>query len=63
LGAIDQQYLRFGKAFEREFVGQAHTENRTIDQTLEIGWKLISMMPKEELTRVSLDEIQAHYKG
>jgi V/A-type H+/Na+-transporting ATPase subunit B len=63
LGAIDQQYLRFGKAFEREFVGQSHTENRTIDQTLEIGWKLVSMMPKEELTRVSLDEIQQHYKG
>jgi V/A-type H+-transporting ATPase subunit B len=63
LGATDQQYLRFGKAFEREFVGQSHTDNRTIDQTMDIGWKLISMMPKEELTRVTLDEIQRYYKG
>jgi V/A-type H+-transporting ATPase subunit B len=63
LGATDQQYLRFGKAFEREFVGQSHTDNRTIDQTLDIGWRLISMMPKEELTRVTLDEIQRYYKG
>jgi V/A-type H+-transporting ATPase subunit B len=63
LGATDQQYLRFGKAFEREFIGQSHTDNRSIDQTLDIGWKLISMMPKEELTRVTLDEIQRYYKG
>jgi V/A-type H+-transporting ATPase subunit B len=63
LGAVDQQYLRFGKAFEREFVGQSHSENRTIDQTMDVGWKLISMLPKEELTRVTLDEIQRYYKG
>lgn len=63
LGAIDQQYLRFGKAFEREYVSQAYTENRTIDQTMDIGWKLISMLPKEELTRVTPAEIERYYKG
>ncbi len=62
LTAVDQQYLRFGKAFEREFVGQSLTENRTIDRTLAIGWKLLSMLPKEELTRVSLDEIKQYYE-
>jgi V/A-type H+-transporting ATPase subunit B len=56
-------YLKFGKAFEGEFVNQALTENRTIEQTLEIGWRLASMLPKEELTRVSLDEINKFYKG
>jgi V/A-type H+-transporting ATPase subunit B len=63
LGAIDQQYLRFGKAFEREYVSQAYTENRTIDQTMNVGWKLISLLPKEELTRVTPAEIERYYKG
>jgi V/A-type H+/Na+-transporting ATPase subunit B len=63
LGEVDQKYLRFGRAFEREFVNQSLTENRTIEQTLDIGWRLLSMLPKEELTRVSLDEIKQFYKG
>src|SRR5512139_415331 len=63
LGDVDRKYLEFGRAFEREFVNQSLTENRTIEQTLEIGWKLLSMLPKEELTRVTLDEIKTYYKG
>jgi len=62
LGAVDQQYLKFGRAFEHEFVNQSLTENRTIEQTLNIGWRLLSMLPQEELTRVSLDEIKQYYK-
>ncbi len=63
LGEVDQKYLKFGRAFEKEFVNQASTENRTIEQTLAIGWRLLSMLPKEELTRVSLDELKQYYKG
>ncbi|HLE91977.1 MAG TPA: V-type ATP synthase subunit B [Anaerolineales bacterium] len=63
LGEVDQKYLKFGRAFEREFVNQSLTENRTIEQTLAIGWRLLSMLPKEELTRVSLDEIKQYYQG
>ena len=63
LSEVDQKYLRFGRAFEREFVNQSFTENRTIERTLEIGWKLLSMLPKKELTRVTLDEIAQYYKG
>ena len=63
LGEVDQKYLKFGRAFEREFVNQGLTENRTIERTLEIGWKLLSMLPKQELTRVTLDEIAQYYKG
>lgn len=61
LGLVDQQYLKFGKAFEREFVNQAYTENRSMGKTLEIGWRLVSMLPREELTRVSLEEIKQYY--
>ncbi|HLO32922.1 MAG TPA: V-type ATP synthase subunit B [Anaerolineales bacterium] len=63
LTEADQKYLKFGRAFEQEFVNQGFTENRTIERTLEIGWKLLSMLPKSELTRVTLDEIAQYYKG
>jgi V/A-type H+/Na+-transporting ATPase subunit B len=63
LTKVDQLYLKFGKAFEGQFVNQGLTENRTIEQTLDLGWRLISILPKEELTRVSLDEINKYYKG
>ncbi len=63
LGDVDQKYLKFGRAFEREFVNQGLNENRTIEQTLDIGWRLISMLPAEELTRLSREEIQQYYKA
>lgn len=63
LGEVDQKYLQFGRAFEREFVNQGLNENRTIEQTLNIGWKLVSMLPQEELTRVSREEIQQYYQA
>ena len=62
LSEVDQRYVRFGRAFEREFVNQGSTENRTIETTLEIGWRLLSMLPKEELTRVSMGELQQYYE-
>ena len=63
LGAVDQLYLKFGRAYEREFINQSYTENRTMERTMNIGWKLLSMLPKEELTRVTLDEIAQYYEG
>src|SRR5512143_484225 len=63
LGEVDQKYLKFGHAFEHEFVNQGLNENRTIEQTLDIGWRLVSMLPREELTRLSRDEIKQYYKG
>jgi V/A-type H+-transporting ATPase subunit B len=63
LTETDQKYLKFGRAFEREYVNQGFTENRTIERTLEIGWNLLSMLPRSELTRVSLEDLQKYYKG
>jgi V/A-type H+-transporting ATPase subunit B len=62
LGTVDQQYLKFGRAFERDFVNQKLTDNRSIEKTLEIGWNLLSMLPQEELTRVSREELQQYHK-
>jgi len=61
LTSVDQRYLKFGQAFEREFVGQGATENRTIEETLDVGWRAISILPREELTRVSEVEIEKYY--
>ncbi len=61
LSKVDQQYLKFGRAFEKDFVNQGLTESRTIETTLEIGWRLLSMLPQEELTRVSPAEIGQYY--
>ncbi|RLC70575.1 MAG: V-type ATP synthase subunit B [Chloroflexi bacterium] len=61
LSTVDQQYLQFGRAFEREFIHQGPTENRSIEETLTIGWRLLSMLPQEELTRVSPAELQQYY--
>jgi V/A-type H+-transporting ATPase subunit B len=60
LGALDIKYLRFAEAFEKQMVGQG-SERRTIDQTLDLGWKLLSILPKEELTRVNKNLIDQYY--
>ncbi len=52
LSDIDKKYMEFGRLFEAHFVRQGADENRTIDQTLEIGWQVLSVLPKEELDRV-----------
>jgi V/A-type H+-transporting ATPase subunit B len=62
LSEADQKYVKFGKAFEQEFVNQGLTENRTIETTLNIGWRLLSMLPQEELTRVTQKELDEYYK-
>lgn len=59
---LDQQYLAFGEFFERSFVSQGFTEDRSIEETLDIGWKALSLLPVEELQRLSDEEIQANYR-
>ena len=61
LSDIDKKYLEFGKAFEALFINQDMGDNRTIDQTLDLGWKLLSILPKSELDRMSSATIEAHY--
>ncbi|MGC8545446.1 MAG: V-type ATP synthase subunit B [Athalassotoga sp.] len=58
----DKSYLRFGDAFENEFLKQNEDEDRSIEETLDLGWKLLGYLPKIELTRVSEKEIADHYK-
>ena len=61
LTPVDRQYLAFGRAFEREFVGQGTAEHRSIEETLNVGWRVLSTLPEEELTRVTEQEIRQYY--
>lgn len=62
LSPIDKIYLEFGRKFESKFVGQGEFENRTIEETLNIGWELLSMLPKEELDRIDTKVLDKYYK-
>jgi V/A-type H+-transporting ATPase subunit B len=61
LSEVDRIYARFADAFERDYVSQGFTTDRTIRQTLAIGWKLLSMLPKNELKRIRDEYIDQYY--
>ena len=63
LSPIDKRYLEFGKAFEERYIGQGPNENRTIEETLDLGWELLRILPKEELDRVDTKILDVYYKG
>jgi V/A-type H+-transporting ATPase subunit B len=52
LSASDKRYLKYGEKFEQIFLIQGEYENRSIDRTLDLGWKVLSELPREELLRV-----------
>jgi V/A-type H+-transporting ATPase subunit B len=61
LSDLDKIYLRFGKVFEERFLSQGYNENRSIETTLDIGWEMLSILPEEELYRISKEDIQRYY--
>ncbi|PKM74195.1 MAG: V-type ATP synthase subunit B [Firmicutes bacterium HGW-Firmicutes-16] len=63
LSDIDKLYVEFGKRFENNFVAQGMRENRTLDQTLDLGWQLLYMLPRSELGRVSDKLLDKYYRG
>jgi len=63
LTPLDHQYLEFGEGFEHRFLAQGQYEDRSIEQTLDLGWQVLSILPEDELTRVSEDELDEHYRA
>ncbi len=61
LSPLDKKYLEFGNKFEGEFLTQGEYEDRTIEQTLDIGWKCLAVLPKEELTRIKSEMIEKYF--
>ena len=62
LSERDNLYLDFADRFEEEFVQQGFRTNRDIDETLDLGWDLLSMFPRPELNRIDEELIEKHYR-
>ncbi|MDR2534430.1 MAG: V-type ATP synthase subunit B [Treponema sp.] len=60
LSPIDKQYLKFGERFEHYFLTQKETENRTIEQTLNLGWEIMTELPRDELLRIKQDLLEKY---
>ena len=54
---VDKKYAAFADAFEREYVSQGYETNRSVEDTLNLGWKLLSILPRNELKRIRDDMI------
>lgn len=63
LSEIDKKYMKFGSEFEKRFLNQGSDENRSMEQTLELAWDLLSLLPKSELDRMNSALIEEHYRN
>ena len=63
LSDTDKAYLKFGTLFEKHFIDQGFDVNRSIDETLDLGWSLLSTLPKSELDRVDEEHLEHYYSS
>jgi V/A-type H+-transporting ATPase subunit B len=61
LSEVDRIYARFAEAFEQQYVAQGFETERSIEETLQIGWRLLSLLPRSELKRVRESYIDQYY--
>lgn len=61
LSDSDKLYMKFGKEFEERFIGQGKMENRSIEDTLDLAWELLRILPKNELDRISPELLEKKY--
>ncbi len=61
LSDIDKLYARFAEEFEKQYVSQGYETNRTIQETLDLGWRLLTILPKNELKRIKPDMIAKYW--
>jgi V/A-type H+-transporting ATPase subunit B len=60
LSDVDKKYLKFADSFEREFIQQGENEDRSVEETFTISWRLLSSLPREELKRVKPEHIEKY---
>ncbi len=60
LSETDKMFIKFAEGYENDFVRQGENENRSIAETLDIGWRLLTLIPKTELKRVKDEEIEKY---
>ena len=61
MSPLDRQYLALAEAFETEYVGQG-SANRSLEQTLALGWRLLGRLPRAELKRVRPEQLDRYYR-
>ena len=63
MGLSDRErlFLKFADVFERKFINQGEYENRSIDETLDLAWEVLSILPPEELVRVKEETLEKYY--
>ena len=61
LSDVDKQYMSFGTLFEEHFLNQGFDDNRSIEETLDLGWDLLSVLPRAELDRVDNEVLEVYY--
>ena len=61
LTPVDRQYAAFADAFEQEYVNQGFYENRSIEETLNLGWKLLSILPRSEMKRIKPELVNKYW--
>ena len=57
---IDKLYAKFAESFEKQYVSQGFTKNRQIEETLDLGWRLLKILPKSELKRIKVQFIEKY---
>jgi V/A-type H+-transporting ATPase subunit B len=61
LSDADKKFLEFADVFENKFIRQGRDENRTLEQTLELGWELIGMVPESALTMIDRKTLEKYH--
>jgi V/A-type H+-transporting ATPase subunit B len=60
LSDVDKLYAKFAEEFEKEYVKQGFEKDRSIEETLDLGWKLLRILPRSELKRIRLSYIEKY---
>ncbi|RKZ22906.1 V-type ATP synthase subunit B [bacterium] len=62
LSEMDKLYVEFAERFEREYISQGEYEDRSVEETLDLGWKLLTMLPRSELKRIREEYLDKYYE-
>ena len=61
LTPMDRLYAKFADAFEEQYINQGFNEDRSIEQTLDLGWKLLSILPRSEMKRIKPELVEKYW--
>ena len=57
---VDKQFANFADEFEKQYVSQGFNEDRSIEETLNLGWELLKLIPRNELKRIRDDMVDKY---